>query len=147
VTNENNSNNKQIVSVTTITEPLASTRKIEQQIQDEKEDHSHKGENPHSKNTEEEELEKSHREQQILLKENKNYIINFLLSNKDSIRIDDLKIYELVYKCYREKDRCFYCNTLTNIICINCSNYSDNKKVWLCVYHWKQHRIDNHCPA
>jgi hypothetical protein len=31
----------------------------------------HKGENHHSKSTEKEQLEKSHREQKILLKENK----------------------------------------------------------------------------
>jgi hypothetical protein len=36
------------------------------------------------------------------------------------------------------------CNSLTNIICVSCNNNYKNKKVWLCVYHWKQHRIDNH---
>ena len=41
-----------------------------------------------------EELEKVIREQQILLKENKQNIIDFILDNKDSIRVEDLKIYE-----------------------------------------------------
>jgi hypothetical protein len=83
--------------------------------------YSDKGKNGHSKNTEEdeesnieylnldlklkikEELEKSHREQLILLKENKQTIIDFLIGNKNSIRVEDLKIYESIYKCYQEK--------------------------------------------
>jgi hypothetical protein len=47
------SNNKKIVLSLVRTEPLASTRKIEQQIQNEQ-DHSHKDENRHSKYTEKE---------------------------------------------------------------------------------------------
>jgi hypothetical protein len=128
---------------------------------------SHKGENSHSKNTSEQfnelelnnehlkpdlnskikkELEKINREQQILLKENKNYIIDFITRNKDSIRIEDLKIYEPIYKCYQEKGYCFYCNITTNIICKNCHNnsYHNNKEVWLCSNHWKQHIIEKH---
>jgi hypothetical protein len=101
--------------------------------------YSHKGENCHSKNTEELDIEhlkpdlklkikeefKKHKEEQlILLKENKPNIIDFVLDNKESIRIEDLKIYEPVYKIYREKRNCIICNRLSNIICINCSNYS-----------------------
>jgi hypothetical protein len=99
---------------------------------------SHKGENPHSKNI----IEEIDREQQILLKDNKETIINFILSNKDSVKIGDLN-YEPIYKCYRQKGNCHICNTITNIICKNCNNYR-NKEVWLCTNHWKQHKIENH---
>ena len=121
-------------------------------------------ENPHSKNTEnqskeldnehlkldlkakiKEELEKSNKEQQKILlnKENsRQNIIDFIINNKDSIRIEDLKISEPFYKCYREKGNCIICNSLSNIICINCNNY--NKGIWLCADHWKRHAIENH---
>ena len=123
---------------------------------------SNNGENCHSKNyTAEEldneklisnlkahikyELEEQEKEQQILLKENKQIIIDFFIDNKDSIRIEDLKIYEPIYKCYREKGNCHVCNALTNIICKNCSKNShyNNNEVWLCIDHWIQYRIDN----
>jgi hypothetical protein len=92
-----------------------------------------------------ERLKKHNEEQLILLNENKQTIINFILDNKESIRIEDLKIYESVYKCYREKRNCHICNILTNIICINCNyNYNNNKEVWLCNHHWKQHAIENY---
>jgi hypothetical protein len=88
-----------------------------------------------------EEFEKSKREQKILLKENKQNIIDFILDNKESIKIEDLKIYEPIYKCYREKGHCIYCNTTTNIICKNCSNYNynNNKEIWLCVMKANQY--------
>ena len=123
-------------------------------------DYSHKGENGDSKYAEEyeeldnenlksnlklriqEELKKQEEEQQVLLKENKQNVIDFLLDNKDSIRIENLKIYEPVYKCYRKKGNCIICNSLSNIICTNCDNY--NKGIWLCADHWKQHAIENH---
>jgi hypothetical protein len=118
---------------------------------------SHKGKNCHSKTSREdegldleylkpelkskikEEIRKHKEEQLILLKEYKQNIIDFLLHNKDSIRIEDLKIYEPIYKCYREKGHCFYCNTITNIICKNCSN--NHEKVWLCTNHWQDHLL------
>ena len=71
-----------------------------------------------------EELRKHKEEQLILLKENKQNIIDFIIDNKDSIRIEDLKIYEPIYKCYREKGNCHICNILSNIICKNCNNYN-----------------------
>ena len=77
--------------------------------------------------------------QQILLKHNKQNIIDFLLRNKDSIRIEDLKIYEPIYKCYKQKGNCHICNTLCNIICVNC-----NKIYWLCPNHWQEHTIEKH---
>jgi hypothetical protein len=120
---------------------------------------SRKGENCHSKKLKGEsdnekltlklkskmkdELEKSHREQLILLKENKQEIINFLVDNKDSIKIEDWKIYESVYKCNREKGNCQVCNGSTNIIWKNYNTYNNNE-LWLCTNHWQQHAIENH---
>ena len=147
VTNNDNSNNKKIISSTTnTTESLESAERKPQQLQIpvqelKKDDYSHKGENRHSKIIEKEELEKSHREQLTLLKNHKQNIIDFLLRNKDSIRIEDLKICEPIYKCYRQKRNCYICKSLTNIICTNCK---DQKECWLCNCHWKQHRTDNH---
>ena len=86
-----------------------------------------------------EQLKIQEEEQQILLKNNKQNIIDLLLDNKDSIRIEDLKIYEPIYKCYRDKGNCQICNSLSNILCINC-----NENIWLCTNHWKQHKIENH---
>ena len=84
---------------------------------------------------------KKHKEEQlILLKENKQNIVDFIIDNRDSIRIEDLKSYEPIYKCHREKGNCNICNMLTNIICINCNNYK-NKEVWLCTNHWKEYII------
>ena len=92
----------------------------------------------------EEELKKQEKEQQILLKENKQTIIDLILDNKNSIKIEDLKIYEPIYKCYRQKESCHMCNIKSNIICINCNNHNDNKEVWLCANHWQEHTIDKH---
>jgi hypothetical protein len=156
----NNSNNKKIITssltVTTTESLVVAERKKHE------EDYSHKGENCHSKNTEDgkldneklkaeskekikEEFEKSDREQKILLKEYRQNIIDFIIDNKDSIRIEDLKIYEPVYKCYRKKGNCHICTNLSNIICINCCNHNfKNKENWLCTNHWKQHSIEYH---
>ncbi|HEX2409219.1 MAG TPA: hypothetical protein VHJ38_18615 [Nitrososphaeraceae archaeon] len=93
-----------------------------------------------------EEIKKHKEEQLILLKETKWIIIDFIISNKQLIRVDDLKIYEPIYKCYREKGNCYICNSLSNIICINCCNngYNYNQKVWLCSSHWQEHTIEKH---
>ena len=77
-----------------------------------------------------------------MLKENKQNIIDFIIDNKDSIKIEDLKIYEPVYICYREKGNCQICNNISNIICISCSNY--NNEIRLCTNHWQKHGIENH---
>jgi hypothetical protein len=161
----NSSNKKAISSTAPITESLAvAAGKKQQQIpqevhvQEQKDVDSHKGENRHSKNIEgeldnenlktdlkskiKEELVNSHREQLIVLKEYKQNIIDFLLDNKDSIIVEDLKIYEPIYKCYREKRNCQICNSLSNIICKNCNNY--NKEVSLCTNHWQKHAIEKH---
>jgi hypothetical protein len=75
----------------------------------------------------------SHREQKLLLKQNQQNIIDFLLNNKDSIRIEDLKICEPIYKCYREKGNCHICNRLFNIICIG-YNHNSNLKESLVIF-------------
>ena len=90
-----------------------------------------------------EELKKQEKEQQILLKENKQNVIDFIIDNKDAIKDEDLKIYEPIYKCCREKGNCYICNNSTNIICKN-TNHSNIKEVWLCTNHWKQHAIEKH---
>ena len=74
-------------------------------------------------------LEKCNREQLILLRDNKQNIIDFLLNNNNSVSVEDLKVYEILYKCYREKGKCHICNSVSNIICMRCRNY--NKEVWL----------------
>jgi hypothetical protein len=90
-----------------------------------------------------EEIRKYKEEQLIILKEYPQNIIDFIIDNKNSIRIEDLKIYEPIYKCHRKKGHCFYCNTITNTICKNCHNYRyhNNKEVWLCTYHWQDHLL------
>ena len=93
-----------------------------------------------------EELKKHKEEQLLLLKGYKQNIIDFIIDNKDLIRIEDLKSYEPIYKCYREKGHCFYCNTITNVICKNCYNINshNNKDFWLCTNHWQEHAINKH---
>ncbi|HET7644844.1 MAG TPA: hypothetical protein VFK40_15170 [Nitrososphaeraceae archaeon] len=100
---------------------------------------------PELKSKIKDELERNQREQLILLKENKQNIIDFIIENKDSIRIEDLKIYEPIYKYYRQKENCQICNTLSNIVCKNCDiSHNNNKEVWLCTNHWQEHAIEKH---
>ena len=137
--NNNNSNKKNIVSsITTTTESLAEIegkrqeQHLQQPVKDgQQQDHSHKGENCHSKDTEKEldnehlkselkvmkeELKKHKEEQKTLLKENKQTLIDFIIDKKELIRVEDLKIYEPVYKCYREKGNCHICNSLSKLL-------------------------------
>ncbi len=51
----------------------------------------------------EEELKKHKEEQLILLKDNKQNIIDFIVYNKDAVRTEDLKAYEPIAKCYMER--------------------------------------------
>jgi Glu-tRNA(Gln) amidotransferase subunit E-like FAD-binding protein len=93
------------------------------------------------------ELQKQNEEQKILLsnENSRQNIIDFIINNNDSIRIEDLKIYEPVYKCYRKKGHCHICNSLSNIICMSCSSHSYIKEeIWLCTNHWQQHKIEKH---
>jgi hypothetical protein len=64
-----------------------------------------------------------------LLKEYRQNIVYFLLDNNNSIRVDDFKIYEPIYKCYREKGNCLICSRLSNIICTNCCNNYNDKEI------------------
>ncbi|HSF50898.1 MAG TPA: hypothetical protein VLA74_09080 [Nitrososphaeraceae archaeon] len=129
--NKDDSNKRNsILSTSTTIESLAVRKQQQSQQQHvhlQEQDDSHRGKNPHSKISEE-----------ILLKHNKQNIIDFLLDNIDSIRIEDLKIYEPIYKCYREKGNSQICNSLSNIICKNCKNTKD---IWFCTNHWKKHAI------
>jgi hypothetical protein len=60
------------------------------------------------------------------------------LKEKDKIKIEDLTLYEPIFTSNRQKSKCSICQEFANIHCINCGN------VWLCVDHWKQHKIDYH---
>jgi hypothetical protein len=73
-------------------------------------------------------------------------IIDFIIVNKNSIRVEDLKIIESFYKCYRNKWNCIICNSLSNIICkiVVYNNHNDNNEVWLCNNQWQQHEIEKH---
>ena len=81
-----------------------------------------------------EEIINHNEEQLILLKEYRQNIIDFIIDNKNSIRVEDMKIYEPIYKCYRKKGNCQICNSLANIFCKKC-----NENIWLCIDHWQQH--------
>jgi hypothetical protein len=120
-------------------------KEINHQLEEKQEELELEDLKPELKAKMKDEFKQYNEEQIVILKQNKQNIINFLLDNKESIRIDDLKIYEPIYKCYREKGHCHICNALTNIVCINRNNsHNNNKEVWLCTNHWNQHAIENH---
>jgi hypothetical protein len=84
--------------------------------------------------------ESEEQQQQIILNEEKRHnIVSFILDNKDAIKIDDLKVNEPIYKCYRERGNCHICNSLSNILCKNC-----NENVWVCLNHMQNHAIEKH---
>ena len=64
-----------------------------------------------------------------------------LLKEKDKIKIEDLTLYEPIFTSNIQKSKCSICQDLANIHCINCSI---NDNVWLCVDHWKYHKINKH---
>jgi hypothetical protein len=72
--------------------------------------------------------------------QNKDRIVEFFMNIKDSIIIEDLRVYEPIWNFKREKGKCSICQEFANIHCINCSN----NNAWLCVDHWKQHNVDKH---
>ena len=72
-----------------------------------------------------------------LIQQNKDKIIDFLMDNKDLIRINDLRVYDIIYQSFEQKKNCNVCNKLSNIICMNCN------KVWLCKKHCKEHKINH----
>ncbi len=112
-------------------------KQISNQLEEEQEELEIEYLKPELKTKMKKEIRKHKEEQQILLKENKQNIIDFIIGNRDSIRIEDLKIYEPIYKCYTQKGNCHICNNISNIICINC-----NKNICLCTNHWQEHTIE-----
>ena len=67
-------------------------------------------------------------------------IVNLFMGIRNKIKIEDLTLYEPVFTSNIQKNKCSICQEFANIHCINCSN--DN--VWLCVDHWKQHKVEAH---
>lgn len=75
----------------------------------------------------------------------KDQIISFFTYIKDRISIEDLiKIsgVPLPSDAKRKKNKCSICKSFANINCISCLDSS----TWLCVDHWKDHRL-NHISA
>jgi hypothetical protein len=69
-------------------------------------------------------------------------LVNLFMSIKDKIKIENLILHEAIFPSNIQKSKCFICHqAFANIHCINCSN---NNSVWLCVVHWKQHKINYH---
>jgi hypothetical protein len=68
-------------------------------------------------------------------------IVNLFMSlkEKDKIKIEDLTVYEPIFTSNIQKSKCSICEEFANIHCINCSS---NDNVWLCVDHWKEHKVD-----
>ena len=78
----------------------------------------------------------------------KDDIVNFFMSLKDSIRKEDLfnaqnsDTYNSDdYLRQQQYAKCSICQGFANINCVNCNN------VWLCIDHWKQHKLDRHARS
>jgi hypothetical protein len=69
-------------------------------------------------------------------------LVNLFMSikEKDKIKIEDLTLSEPIFTLNIQKSKCSICNEFANIHCIDCSN----NNIWLCVDHWKQHKVDKH---
>ena len=67
-------------------------------------------------------------------------MVNLFMNLKDKIKIEDLTLYEPIFKLNIQKSKCFICQEFANIHCINCNH----NNAWLCVDHWKQHNLDKH---
>jgi hypothetical protein len=75
----------------------------------------------------------------------KDEIVKFCMSIRSSIQKDSFNgqnsdaSYNANNPKRRQHDaRCSICQEFANIRCINCNN------VWLCLDHWKQHKVDKH---
>jgi hypothetical protein len=66
-------------------------------------------------------------------------IVNLFMSIKDKIKIEDLTLYEPIFTSNIQKSKCFICQEIANIYCVNCR---DN--IWLCNDHLKQHKTTVH---
>ena len=71
------------------------------------------------------------------LLQHKDVWIDYFMSMKDKVRIEDLILYEPIWTLKREKAKCSICNEFANIHCVNC-----NDNIWLCVDHWRHHKVD-----
>jgi hypothetical protein len=61
------------------------------------------------------------------------------LKEKEKIKIEDLTLYEPIFISKIQKNKCCICQEFANIHCINCKS-----DMWLCVNHWRQHKIEYH---
>jgi hypothetical protein len=67
------------------------------------------------------------------------------MSVKDNVRMDDLFYVTSNYypttdsKVQRQYASCSLCGEFANIHCRNCTE----SEIWLCVDHWKDHRLNN----
>jgi hypothetical protein len=75
----------------------------------------------------------------------KDHLLNFSMSIKDKVRVEDLFIGLNSYNSNNNNNnngqqyaKCSLCQGFANIHCINCNN------IWLCVDHWKQHNVTKH---
>jgi hypothetical protein len=74
----------------------------------------------------------------------KDVVINFFMSIKDKVRIEDLFVtpnYGMANNNNRQQqytNKCSLCQGVANIYCVNCNN------VWLCTHHWRHHRDIRH---
>jgi hypothetical protein len=82
--------------------------------------------------------------EQGLDEENQKYkdeLVEFFMSIKHTVRIEDLQMAEPIWTSNRQKPKCSVCHEeFANIHCINCSS----SNVWLCADHWRQHREEKH---
>jgi hypothetical protein len=68
----------------------------------------------------------------------KDSLVEFFMTIKDSVRIEDLDVRPPVFKSDCLKGKCSICSEFANIRCTNCIN------VWLCTDHLEQHKIHHH---
>ena|SRR5215212_7074030 len=69
----------------------------------------------------------------------KDACVDFFMSMKDKVRIEDLIVHEPIYPSSRQKGKCSICNEFANIHCVNCKD-----TIWLCVDDWRYHKADYH---
>jgi hypothetical protein len=85
--------------------------------------------------------------QQGLDEKNQKYkdeLVEFFMSIKHTVRIEDLQMAEPIWASDREKAKCSVCREFANIHCLNCSSGN----VWLCADHWRRHKVNKHqCSA
>jgi len=68
----------------------------------------------------------------------KDSLVEFFMSIKDSVRIEDLNVRPPVFKSNCLKGKCSICGEYANIRCTNCTN------LWLCTDHIEQHKLHHH---